>query len=65
MTTARTALIRSSSDTGASAVEYAILVSAIAAVLVALIFGLGVLTASEFSGTCTTLVTAANNGGTC
>ena len=62
MNTARIARTRRTSDEGASAVEYALVVSAIAAVIVAVVFGLGRLTASQFTETCTTIVTATNNG---
>lgn len=48
--TALRARIRSS-DSGASAVEYALIVSAIAAIIVAVVFGLGTLTQSLFSET--------------
>jgi len=40
------------SDAGASAVEYALVVVAIAAVIVAVVFGLGVVTKGNFSKTC-------------
>jgi Flp pilus assembly pilin Flp len=59
------ARIRHSSDTGASAVEYALVVSGIAAILVVVVFGLGRLTAGHFTQTCSALVTATNSGGTC
>jgi Flp pilus assembly pilin Flp len=36
-------------DSGASAVEYALIVSAIAAIIVAIVFGLGIATKSLFS----------------
>ena len=62
MNTVRIARIRHTPDEGASAVEYALVVSSIAAVIVAVVFGLGLLTASEFTETCTTIVTATNNG---
>jgi pilus assembly protein Flp/PilA len=46
----RTALRR---DDGASAVEYGLIIAMIAAVLVAVIFTLGVLTKGKFSQACT------------
>ena len=42
---------RISSDRGASAVEYGLLVAAIAAVIVAIVFGLGALIKKAFSST--------------
>jgi pilus assembly protein Flp/PilA len=56
---------RARSDEGASAVEYALVVSAIAAVIVAVVFGLGQLSRGHFSETCTTIVTATSSGGSC
>ncbi len=41
----------SASDRGASAVEYALMVAAIAAVIVAVVFGFGSLISSTFQGT--------------
>jgi Flp pilus assembly pilin Flp len=58
----RTALTR---DTGASAVEYGLIVSLIAAVIVAVVFGLGVLTKSKFTDTCSSWNAADGSGGTC
>jgi pilus assembly protein Flp/PilA len=56
MTCTRTALHR---DEGASAVEYALLVVAIAAVIAAVVFGLGILTKGNFTSACTNWDTAA------
>lgn len=42
---------RRTEDRGASAVEYGLLVAAIAAVIVAVVFGLGQLVATKFSQT--------------
>jgi pilus assembly protein Flp/PilA len=39
-------------DTGASAVEYGLLIAAIAAVIVVVVFALGSVVKSKFSGTC-------------
>ncbi len=53
---------RSAHDRGASAVEYGLMVAAIAAVIVGVVFGLGTLVKSAFSKTC--LAVAASGGGT-
>jgi len=42
-------------DRGASAVEYGLMVAAIAAVIVAVVFGLGSLVKDTFSSTCTSI----------
>jgi pilus assembly protein Flp/PilA len=49
-------------DRGASAVEYGLMVAAIAAVIVGIVFGLGNLLQDTFSGTCDTIVKADPNG---
>ena len=46
-------------DDGASAVEYALLLAAIAAVIVAVVFAVGLLTKGNFSTACTNWDTAA------
>ena len=46
-------------DRGASAVEYGLMVAAIAAVIVAIVFGLGGLVRETFQDTCTQIDTAA------
>jgi pilus assembly protein Flp/PilA len=46
---------RSSKERGASAVEYGLMVAAIAAVIVAIVFGLGTLVGNTFTGTCKTI----------
>ena len=46
---------RDSSESGASAVEYGLLVAGIAAVIVAVVFGIGVLTDGQFTDTSTCL----------
>jgi pilus assembly protein Flp/PilA len=58
----RTALAR---DTGASAVEYGLIVAMIAAVIIAVVVGLGVLTKGKFSETCSNWNAADGSGGTC
>ncbi|GLY32845.1 Flp family type IVb pilin [Kineosporia sp. NBRC 101731] len=44
-------MVRSAGDRGASAVEYALMVAAIAAVIVAVVFGFGNLLNKTFEGT--------------
>ncbi len=46
---------RKVSDRGASAVEYGLMVAAIAAVIVAVVFGLGGLVNGAFDATCTAI----------
>ena len=45
-------VMRSASDRGASAVEYGLMVAAIAAVIVGIVFGLGKLVGDQFDKTC-------------
>ena len=53
-------------DTGASAVEYGLLVAAIAAVIVVVVFALGNVVKSKFHHTCTNVNgTAVGNTATC
>jgi len=52
-------------DAGATSVEYALLVVAIAAVIVAVVFVLGTLTRNNFSGTCSAWNAAASTAGSC
>jgi pilus assembly protein Flp/PilA len=52
---------RHRSDTGASAVEYGLLVAAIAAVIVVVVFALGNVLNSKFQDTCSKI---ASNGST-
>ena len=49
---------RSAHDRGASAVEYGLMVAAIAAVIVGVVFGLGTLVKSAFSKTCQAVATS-------
>jgi pilus assembly protein Flp/PilA len=51
---------RHAKDEGASAVEYGLLVAAIAAVIVVVVFALGSVVKNKFNDTCSSL----NNGGT-
>ena len=53
---------RITSDRGASAVEYGLLVAAIAAVIVGIVFGLGALVKKGFSSTSNCI---ANTGSNC
>jgi pilus assembly protein Flp/PilA len=48
-------IARHAHDRGASAVEYGLLVAAIAAVIVGVVFGLGTLVHDAFSKTCSTI----------
>lgn len=48
-------VMRSASDRGASAVEYGLMVAAIAAVIVGIVFGLGQLVKGSFSQTCNSI----------
>ena len=50
-------------DEGASAVEYGLLVAAIAAVIVAVVFGLGSIVKSKFQSTSSCM--ASSGSGTC
>jgi len=48
-------VMRDAKDRGASAVEYGLMVAAIAAVIVAVVFGLGTIVQQTFNETCTDL----------
>jgi pilus assembly protein Flp/PilA len=57
---------RRARDRGASAVEYGLMVAAIAAVIVGVVFGLGQLVQSAFNKTCSAVSSSiTNNGQTC
>ena len=60
-------ITRHARDRGASAVEYGLLVAAIAAVIVGVVFGLGSLVKGAFEKTCTTMNSsvAPSGSGTC
>ena len=61
--TTTTALER---ESGASAVEYGLLVSAIAGVIALIVFALGVVTQEAYEDSCDTIKTAATSlSGTC
>ena len=52
-------------DRGASAVEYGLIVFAIAAVVVAAVFALGAVTSDVFATSCTTIRDTTSVGATC
>ena len=54
---------RDTRDRGASAVEYGLMVAAIAAVIVGIVFGLGNLVGVGFNNTCKTINDGANAAG--
>ena len=56
---------RTSGDVGASAVEYALVVGGIAAVVVALVFLFGSFVSDSFAGTCETLRAQLQRGADC
>jgi pilus assembly protein Flp/PilA len=57
---------RAKNDEGASAVEYGLLVAAIAAVIVVVVFALGGIVHSIFSSTCSSISSGASvSGPTC
>ena len=55
---------RRAGDRGASAVEYGLMVAAIAAVIVGVVFGLGTLVQRAFSKTCTAISSVDTASGT-
>jgi len=56
-------VLRNGRDRGASAVEYGLMVAAIAAVIVGIVFGLGTLVSNVFSSTCSTIQNGNAAGG--
>jgi pilus assembly protein Flp/PilA len=52
-------------ETGASAVEYGLLVAAIAALIVVAVFGIGKVVSGSFSSTCTSLTTQTSQTASC
>ena len=50
-------ITRNASDRGASAVEYGLMVAAIAAVIVGIVFGLGKIVQGSFKNTCDSIRT--------
>jgi pilus assembly protein Flp/PilA len=59
---ARSIRLRHRNDDGASAVEYGLLVAAIATVIVAVVFGLGSLVRDVFSNTSSCISTSGSGG---
>jgi pilus assembly protein Flp/PilA len=55
---------RTARDRGASAVEYGLMVAAIAAVIVGVVFGLGTLVKGAFSTTCSAVASGTSTTGT-
>jgi pilus assembly protein Flp/PilA len=55
-------VMRTTKDRGASAVEYGLMVAAIAAVIVGIVFGLGSVVSGVFDKTCGKINTQANGG---
>jgi pilus assembly protein Flp/PilA len=58
-------VVRASKDRGASAVEYGLMVAAIAAVIVGIVFGLGSVVKNVFTNTCTSISAKASTSATC
>jgi pilus assembly protein Flp/PilA len=56
---------RRSDEKGASAVEYGLLVAAIAALIVVAVFGIGKVVSGSFSSTCTSLSTQTSTTASC
>jgi len=58
-------VMRDTKDRGASAVEYGLMVAAIAAVIVGIVFGLGGIVSEVFGTTCAKISTGANTTAKC
>ena len=58
-------LMNARNDEGASAVEYGLLVAAIAAVIVIIVFALGGVIKNVFTKTCSTVSSGASVAGSC
>ena len=56
-------VVHGARDRGASAVEYGLMVAAIAAVIVGIVFGLGTLVGNTFNNTCSNINTKAAAAG--
>ncbi|WP_088314915.1 Flp family type IVb pilin [Kineosporia sp. R_H_3] len=56
---------RKTADRGATAVEYGLMVAAIAAVIVAIVFGLGTLVNNVFSSACSSIDVKATTASGC
>jgi pilus assembly protein Flp/PilA len=57
-------VMRDTKERGASAVEYGLMVAAIAAVIVGIVFGLGTLVGKTFNDTCSAINTGAGTTAT-
>jgi pilus assembly protein Flp/PilA len=57
-------VMRDTKDRGASAVEYGLMVAAIAAVIVGIVFGLGQLVGNTFNKTCASISSQSVSNGT-
>jgi len=58
-------VMRDTKDRGASAVEYGLMVAAIAAVIVGIVFGLGNVVADVFTSTCQSIQASPGGSATC
>ena len=58
-------VMRDTKDRGASAVEYGLMVAAIAAVIVGIVFGLGGVVADVFKSTCQSIEASPGGSVTC
>lgn len=58
-------IMRAKREDGASAVEYGLLVAAIAALIVVIVFALGQIIQRVFSDTCEEIVSEGNTSGEC
>lgn len=58
-------ILKARREDGASAVEYGLLVAAIAALIVVIVFALGKIIQTVFKDTCDTIVNEGNTSGTC
>jgi pilus assembly protein Flp/PilA len=58
-------VMRAGMDRGASAVEYGLMVAAIAAVIVGIVFGLGGLVQNVFKDTCNSIKASTTAAGNC
>jgi len=58
-------VMRDTKDRGASAVEYGLMVAAIAAVIVGIVFGLGGVVADVFNSTCDSIEASPAGNATC
>jgi pilus assembly protein Flp/PilA len=61
----RALITKARSEEGASAVEYGLLVAAIAALIVVIVFAFGHIISGVFQSTCDTINSNANSAGSC